>query len=71
MGPSLKTFQYLKLENCPRSPREYIKIQKNVPELSPETLQERGLGKSPKEVVGEPRENGVPEAKARKYFKRK
>lgn len=34
-------------------------------------MQERRLGKSPKEVVGESRENGVLEAKTRKCFKRK
>ena len=54
-----------------RSPKKYVKTEKNVPELSPGALQEQRLSKSPKEVIGASRESGLLEAKPRKCFKKK
>lgn len=47
------------------------KNRENVPDPSPGVLQERRLGKSPREIVEESKESDILEAKARECFKRK
>lgn len=62
---------YLKLKTAWEITQRVCKDKENIAEQSPEALQERRLGKSPKKVVGVSRENGVLQAEARKCFKRK